>query len=141
MSTVNSYTSWQPLEEVIVGRTFTPQHFAFINDAQVYNQLAQILEETAEDLDNLQRTIETFGTVVRRPGLPDVHDFHQQQLNDRGAPLPPLTPRDWQITLGEKLLRVLPINLVNLCSIEPMIEKSLWSYSVKIKVTNSLKNC
>jgi hypothetical protein len=25
-----------------------------------------------------------------------------------GAPLPPLTPRDWQITLGQKLLRVLP---------------------------------
>jgi hypothetical protein len=109
MNLVNSYTSWQPLEEVIVGRTFTPEHFEFISDRQVYNQLSQILEETAEDLDNLQRTIEQFGAVVRRPDLPAVADFHDQQLKDQGAPLPPLTPRDWQITLGDRLLRVLPI--------------------------------
>lgn len=109
MNLVNSYTSWQPLEEVIVGRTFTPEHFEFISDRQVYDQLAQILEETAEDLDNLQRTIEQFGAVVRRPDLPAVADFHDQQLKDQGAPLPPLTPRDWQITLGNRLLRVLPI--------------------------------
>lgn len=107
---INSHTSWQPLEEVIVGRTFTPQHFEFIENKQVYNQLAQILDETAEDLDNLQKTIEEFGAKVRRPDLPNVNSFHQQQINDQGAPLPPLTPRDWQITLGNKLLRVLPVN-------------------------------
>jgi hypothetical protein len=31
------------------------------------------------------------------------------QTEGGGAPLPPLTPRDWQITLGDKLLRVLNI--------------------------------
>ena len=30
-------------------------------------------------------------------------------MTGQGAPLPPLTPRDWQITLGQKLLRVLPV--------------------------------
>jgi len=113
MQIINSHTSWQPLEEVIVGRTFTPEHFEFIADRQVFQQLSQILEETAEDLDNLQRTIEQYGARVRRPDLPDVNDFHQQQIRDQGAPLPPLTPRDWQITLGNKLLRVLPIPELN----------------------------
>ena len=61
---VNSYTSWQPLEEVIVGRAYTPDYFEFLEDSQVRNQLQQILAETQEDLDNLQRTIETFGTTV-----------------------------------------------------------------------------
>jgi len=109
MKQVNSYTSWQPLEEVIVGRAYDPDYFDFIDDAQVRNQLQQILSETAEDLDNLQKTIERFGAQVLRPDLPSKDQFQQWQTLNGGAPLPPLTPRDWQITLGNKLLRVLPM--------------------------------
>jgi hypothetical protein len=108
-SIVNSYTSWQPLEEVIVGRAYDPEYFDFIDNPQVRNQLQLILSETAEDLDNLQRTIESYGSVVHRPDLLDKDAFHDVQIHNHGAPLPPLTPRDWQITLGQKLLRVLPI--------------------------------
>jgi hypothetical protein len=57
---ISSYTSWQPLEEVIVGRAYPPDYFDFIDNAQVRNQLQQILAETEEDLTNLQRTIETI---------------------------------------------------------------------------------
>lgn len=106
---VNSYTSWQPLEEVIVGRAYSPDYFDFIENAQVRNQLQQILSETEEDLVGLQKTIEKFGARVRRPDLPNLHQFQQSQIAGHGAPLPPLTPRDWQITLGDKLLRVLPM--------------------------------
>jgi hypothetical protein len=114
---INSYTSWQPLEEVIVGRAYSPEYFDFIDNAQVRNQLQQILSETEEDLNNLQKTIETFGARVRRPNLPNIHEFQQQQSDGKGAPLPPLTPRDWQISLGQKLLRVLPIQeLDDICA-------------------------
>ena len=106
---INSYTSWQPLEEVIVGRAYTPDYFDFIDNAQVRNQLEQILNETEEDLDNLSRVIESSGARVRRPDLIDRNQFQQAQISGNGAPLPPLTPRDWQISLGEKLLRVLPM--------------------------------
>jgi hypothetical protein len=117
-SIVNSYTSWQPLEEVIVGKAYDPEYFDFIEDLQVRNQLQLILSETAEDLDNLQRTIESYGAVVRRPDLPSKDNFQIWQTSGQGAPLPPLTPRDWQITLGQKLLRVLPISeLDNICKI------------------------
>ena len=107
MNPINSYTSWQPLEEVIVGRAYSPDYFDFIENAQVRNQLQQILSETEEDLANLQKTIEKFGARVRRPDLPDKDMFIRGQIGGQGAPLPPLTPRDWQITLGDKLLRVL----------------------------------
>ena len=110
---VNSYTCWQPLEEVIVGRAYDPEYFDFIDDAQVRNQLQQILVETKEDLDNLQKIIETYGAKVQRPDLPKLDTFQEWQAQGYGAPLPPLTPRDWQITLGQKLLRVLPINELN----------------------------
>ena len=112
-SVINSYTSWQPLEEVIVGRAYTPDYFDFINNSQVRNQLQQILSETEEDLENLARTIQQYGAVVRRPELPNRDWFHDNQIENNGVPLPPLTPRDWQITLGQKLLRVLPITELN----------------------------
>ena len=106
---VNSYTSWQPLEEVIVGRAYDPDYFDFIENSQVRNQIQQILFETQEDLNNLQKIIENFGAKVLRPELPNKDEFQYWQTSGEGAPLPPLTPRDWQITLGQKLLRVLPI--------------------------------
>ena len=116
MNIINSYTSWQPLEEVIVGRSYTPDYFDFIENAQVRNQLQQILAETEEDLAGLQKTIEQFGAVVRRPNLPNKDSFVWHQTEGGGAPLPPLTPRDWQITLGDRLLRVLPMQeLDSLC--------------------------
>lgn len=106
---INSYTSWQPLEEVIVGRAYTADYFDFINNPQVRAQLQQILVETEEDLNNLQRTIEQYGARVRRPNLPNKDSFVWHQIEGGGAPLPPLTPRDWQISMGDKLLRVLAI--------------------------------
>jgi len=110
---INSYTSWQPLEEVIVGSAFPPDYFDFIEDAQVRNQLQQILSETEEDLTNLQRTIEQYGARVYRPSLQDKNKFQAQQTKGIPVTLPPLTPRDWQISLGQKLLRVMPVLELN----------------------------
>ena len=106
---INSYTSWQPLEEVIVGRAYTPDYFDFIDNPQVRAQLGQILDETEEDLSNLSRIIAQSGARVRRPDLINKNRFQAAQLLENGAPLPPLTPRDWQISLGDRLLRVLPV--------------------------------
>lgn len=117
---VNSYTSWQPLEEVIVGRVYPPDYFDFIQDHQVRYQLQQILAESQEDLDNLQRTIEQYGAVVRRPDLQKKEYFQHDQIVLDGTlrpRTPPLTPRDWQITLGQKLLRLMPTaELDNICA-------------------------
>ena len=114
---INSYTSWQPLEEVIVGRAYSPDYFDFIDNAQVRNQLQQILSETEEDLNALQKTIETYGARVRRPDLPSKDTFIWHQTAGSGAPLPPLTPRDWQISLGDRLLRVLAMpELDSICA-------------------------
>ena len=106
---VQSYTSWQPLEEVIVGRVYDPDYMDFIVDKDVKEKLQLILHESQEDLDNLQKVIESFGVKVQRPGLPDKRIWQQDQINSRTIPIPPLTPRDWQITLGEKLLRLLHV--------------------------------
>ena len=100
-----------------MGRAYTPDYFDFIDDAQVRNQLQQILAETEEDLDNLQRVIEQYGAQVYRPSLPDKTRFVEHQQSGR-VPIPPLTPRDWQISLGQKLLRIIPVpELDEVCKI------------------------
>lgn len=107
---VQAYTSWQPLEAAVVGCVYTPDYFDFVEDQQVREQLQQILQESAEDLDNLAKTIEQYGAKVYRPNLPEKdHWINNQTSASPSAPLPPLTPRDWQITLGEHLLRVLSL--------------------------------
>jgi hypothetical protein len=110
---INSFTSWQPLEEVIVGRVYSPDYFDYLTDAKVRDQLQQILAESEEDLDNLQRTIEQYGTQVLRPDLPDKQQFQNNQRKNWGVPIPPLTPRDWQITMGNRLLRLLNVDEMN----------------------------
>jgi len=103
---INSYTSWQPLEEVIVGSAYPADYFDFIEDPQVRAQLQQILNETEEDLTKLQRTIEQYGARVHRPDVIPKESFLSQIKDGVTVPMPPLTPRDWQITLGQKLLRI-----------------------------------
>jgi hypothetical protein len=105
------------LEEVIVGRAYTPDYFDFIDNPQVRNQLQQILSETQEDLNALSRTIESYGARVHRPDLADREWFIQHQTAGAAVPLPPLTPRDWQISLGQRLLRIIAMpELDRICS-------------------------
>jgi len=107
---ISSYTSWQPLEEVIVGSSYPGHYFDFIDNKNVRFQLEQILDETEEDLNNLQKTIEEYGAVVKRPDVMQKEDFQHNQISGQGVSMPPLTPRDWQITLGEKLLVCAPLD-------------------------------
>ncbi len=48
MSKVSAYTSWQPLEEVIVGRAYTPDYFDFIEDTTVREQRQVNFHQTTE---------------------------------------------------------------------------------------------
>jgi hypothetical protein len=115
---ISSYTSWQPLEEVIVGCVYTPEYFDHIENPKVKSQLSRILNESNEDLDNLSKIISDYGAVVRRPELINLSLWHAQMSFIKEIPMPPLTPRDWQISMGEKLLRVLHVpEMNNICSI------------------------
>lgn len=104
---VQSYTSWQPLEEIIVGTVFDPGEVDFIVDSEVRASIQQILQESIEDLDNLSRIIQNFGATVQRPRAMRVPLM--TSAKNGMYPMPALTPRDWQITLGEKLLRTLHV--------------------------------
>ena len=78
---VNVYTEWDPLKEVIVARCEKtgPVHMdlsfqLFFNDyvgeflkKGVFELPQQLIEERQEDLDGFQRTLEGLGVRVHRP--------------------------------------------------------------------------
>ena len=126
---VNSWNGWDPLKQVILGNVFEPKFFRDIPDLKLRDLLTQLLEETHEDLDNIQKTLEGLGIDVVRvaPNNTQYSELHEEDVGfsdnvmdyceqDKGQfffggiPKPCLSPRDFLITLGDKLMQT---NMVN----------------------------
>ena len=101
---INSYSEFQPLQEVVIGQGYPPDYFDFVKDRQTRQCLETIFSEIEEDFDHLISVLTSFGVTVTRPGIISKEQF--QNLAQRGYHmLPPLTPRDRQHVYGDKLVR------------------------------------
>ena len=130
---INSYNGWDPLKQVILGNVFEPEFFEDLPDTKTRDLVQQILYETHEDLDGIQKTMEDMGIdVIRTPanmtmlsdlaeGEANVSDFktvmewvahakhcsgmtRKARFGGHGIPKPCLSPRDFFISMGDKLL-------------------------------------
>ena len=90
MIPVKGYTTFHPLKHCIVGRPTPIEH--------ADDNLKDIMARTEEDFLYLIKTLESFDVQCYRPDVEDV------------TVRPPLSPRDYFIVLGEKLLvgKVIP---------------------------------
>lgn len=103
MSIVNSHTGFQPLEEVWLGDTY-PEEYYDVLEPELRDFVLQVSELTKQDLSNIQQKLESLGVKVCRPEFKSVNDYLDYHGN---LSKPPITPRDWALTLGDQLL-VLP---------------------------------
>lgn len=124
---INSYNGWDPLKQVILGNIYKPEFFEDLPDPRTRDLMQQLLYETHEDLDNIQKTMEDLGVdVVRTPSnatmvsnlskigngqIPEHSTVMEWWESERdsgrklnGIPKPCLAPRDMFITMGDKLL-------------------------------------
>jgi len=106
---VNAWNGWDPLKQVILGNCFAPEFFEEIGDPKLRDLLQQILYETQEDLDNIQKTLEDLGVEVVRMSSNSTSYLGEVYSNSgngeiRGFPKPCLMPRDDFITLGNRIL-------------------------------------
>lgn len=113
-SPVRIYSEFQPLEEMIIGRTYAPEAYSPLTDSELRDMLQRIARETEEDLISIQKTLEDHGVTVRRPTL--LFDLYRQTeektqlkmlelgLWRTGYPNPPLWPRDLTIVHDNKIL-------------------------------------
>lgn len=113
-SSVRVYSEFQPLEEVILGKTYQPESYNHLQDMDLREMLQKVARETEEDFQSIKEVLESQGVIVKRPNI--LFDLYKTdsaktslKMLDVGAwqtgyPTPPVWPRDLNITYGNKIL-------------------------------------
>lgn len=93
------YQHWDPLRVCLVGKSYSPEFYRFIDNPKVRLVMEKIARETEEDYQKLISLLHSFGVHVIRPTLTD---NYKDYLKDGRILPPPMCPRDWTIMLGNK---------------------------------------
>jgi N-dimethylarginine dimethylaminohydrolase len=101
MTQINSYTNWGRLQEVWLGDCY-PAHFYDHLEPEVRDCFRRITEITQEDLSIIQRKLEEFGVVVRRPQYTRLEDYIHPGNHIFAGQLikPQICPRDFYLVYG-----------------------------------------
>lgn len=124
----NVWNKWGKLNAVCLGSMFEPGYFDVIADVEVRNQLNDLLAETLEDFNHYEKVLKDFGAEVIRPDVTGRRWEERIRYTEsgeeviRGLPKPPLTPRDAQVVLGNKLFLTDP-------GVSPDIRKVLMDWN------------
>lgn len=93
--TYSVYQHWDPLRVCVVGRSYPPDFYNWIENPRVRNLFEKIAVETEEDYQAIIAKLGEFGVQVLRPDLPAL-----TYMNGRYIP-PPMTPRDHMVMIGD----------------------------------------
>lgn len=95
------FQHWDPLRVCVVGRTYPPEFYQWIQNSATRQRFEQLAQETEEDYQTLITLLENrFGIQVLRPQLPE--DFSSLNVHGRWVQ-PPVCPRDYFIMIHNKL--------------------------------------
>jgi hypothetical protein len=92
----NVYQHWDPLRVCVVGRSYPPEFYSWIEKSAVRSLFEKIAIETEEDYQKIIKKLESFGVEVLRP------DLAKNKLINGKYIKPPMTPRDYTVMIGEK---------------------------------------
>jgi len=88
------YQHWDPLKVCIVGRSYPPEFYSWIEKPAVRSLFEKIAIETEEDYQTIIKKLESFGVKILRPNLPNI-----TFVDNKHQP-PPMTPRDYFLSVG-----------------------------------------
>lgn len=100
MSEILVHNNWDPLEEIWLGDVW-PTHFYDDLEPELRDAFCQITEWTKEDLNKIHKKLEEFNVVVKRPYVDGDKSLYLS-LNKKLCK-PPITPRDNNAVIGNKL--------------------------------------
>lgn len=100
------YQHWDPLKVCVVGRSYPPEFYSWINKTSVRSLFEKIAIETEEDFQNIIRKLESFNVKVLRTELPET-----TFVNGKFLP-PPMTPRDHTAMIGKTFYNNVGFNQV-----------------------------
>jgi hypothetical protein len=99
MPIIESFTGFQPLQEVWIGGTYPTSFYSHLSN-EVQDTFGRITEQTEIGLANLEKTLTKLNVKVRKPSFLKVDDCMDQYDN---LIKPPIAPRDWAMTIGNEL--------------------------------------
>lgn len=98
--TYSVYQHWDPLQTTIVGRTYPPEFYNWIENPTTRTRFEKLAEETEEDYQVLIKLLTNkFGVQVFRPEFPD--NFDELYIDGKWVQ-PPTAPRDYFIMIHDK---------------------------------------
>jgi len=98
------YTEFDPLQEVIVGDSYSPGDLDLLLHSRNLTGFNKILEETKQDLDNLSTLLQSHGIKVHRPTVYTFDENIKMPEFDIRLPMSPLVPRDAYIVRGKTII-------------------------------------
>jgi hypothetical protein len=101
-SIINSHNSWSQLEEVWLGDVYPSSWYDHL-DSEVRDVFQKLTEITQQDLNSIQRKLEEFNIVVRRP---EYHSIDQYIDENDNLIKPEICPRDTNVVIGNTLYRL-----------------------------------
>lgn len=115
---IKSHSGFQKLRTILVGDVYPPS-FAQAIPKRYHEIFLQLHDITKHDLDNFVKILQSLDIEVFRPDFQNLDlylDEHDNLLK------PPITPRDWAMTLGDTLY-ITPQYLDSFTSIENTIDE------------------
>lgn len=92
MKIVESYTGFQPLEEVWIGGTY-PENFYRHLPNEVEDTFCILTEKTRKSFAQLKKTLQKLGVQVREPTFSSDPTLYMDRYENLIKP--PVAPRDW----------------------------------------------
>ena len=98
--TYSVHQPWDPLRVCVVGRSYPPEFYEFMENPRLRELFQQIARETEEDFQGIIAKLEEFGVEVIRPNVPNVQidEYLTESLRIPG-PIS-MVPRDQMIMIG-----------------------------------------
>jgi len=99
--TYSVYQHWDPLNVCVVGRSYPPEFYSWIENPRLRSLFERIAIETEEDFINVQRKLEEFNVKVVRPNTPNMLVDSLLTSNNRVPGPTGMIPRDQMTMIGE----------------------------------------
>lgn len=95
------FQHWDPLQVCVVGQSYPPEFYSWIQNANTRRHFEQLADETEQDFQLLIQLLQgKFGIQVLRPEMPA--DPSGLKCHGRWI-VPPVTPRDYFVMIHDQL--------------------------------------
>ena len=95
------FQHWDPLQVCVVGQSYPPEFYSWIQNANTRRHFEQLADETEQDFQLLIQLLQRqFGIRVLRPEMPA--DSSGLKCHGRWI-VPPVTPRDYFVMIHDQL--------------------------------------